>query len=99
MIVNGYGTQRTLATQREEIESAIARHRDKLARDHIEATRAAERYEFEQRQALAAEHAKNVAAEARARDTSIMSWQGAVAALFLLALTIGVFLIANYLGT
>jgi len=82
MIVNGYGPHRSLAAHREQIEADYAAYCVKA----------------EKRDAIAAEHAKNVAAEARARDPSIISWQGAAAALFLLALTIGVFLIANYLG-
>jgi hypothetical protein len=98
MIVNGYGTQRSLAAHREQIEAAIARHRDNLARNRIEANAQAERNEIEKRKAIAAIHAEYVAAEARMRDSSIISWQGAAAALFLLALTIGAFLIANYLG-
>lgn len=93
MIVNGYGPHRSLAAHREQIEAAIARHRDKLAREHIEATRAAERYEFERRQTIAAEQRMRAA-----QDPSLISWYGAVVTLFLMALIGGVLLIANYLG-
>lgn len=96
MIINGYGYQRSLAAHREQIEAAIAHHRDKIARQRAEANAQAERY------AMEARHAENVAAEARmraAREPSIASWQGAVAAGFLIALAIGAFLVANYLGS
>jgi hypothetical protein len=90
MIVNGYGTPRDLAAHREQIEADYAAYCVKA----------------EQRKAIAAMHAKNVAAEERmraaiaaAQDPSSISWQGAAAALFLLALIIGAFLIATYLGT
>jgi hypothetical protein len=91
-MLNSYGQHKAAQAQRTAAEMA---ERYETAKSHDAAV--AQR-EAEQRKAIAAMHAKNVAAEQRARDPSIISWQGAAAALFLLALTTGVFLIANYLG-
>jgi hypothetical protein len=57
-----------------------------------------DRADEERRKFMEAQHAKSLAAEARMRDPSLISWQGAVAAVFLLALTIGIFLAATLLG-
>jgi hypothetical protein len=105
-MLNGLGYQRSLAAHREQIEADIARHRDKIARDRAEAVAQVERYEFEKRTFMEAEHAKNVAAEARmraAQGRSIGFWQGFAVVVFLLAFImagqIGVAeLIATFLG-
>jgi hypothetical protein len=57
-----------------------------------------DRADEERRKFIEAQHAKNLAAEARMRDPSIISWQGAVAAVFLVVVTIGMFLAATLLG-
>lgn len=104
MIVNGYGLSRSLDEHREQIEAAIARHRDKLARDRAEANAQAERYEFEKRKFMEAEHAKNVAAEARARRRqanltapNLYSRSGLMALLILACYFAGVFALAYFL--
>jgi len=80
-------------------ESLRQHFEDEAARKRSEAERAkADELDRRARFEAARQHAKNIAAEARMRDPGIISWQGAVAAMFLLALIGGIFLIATYLG-
>jgi hypothetical protein len=105
MMLNGLGYQRSLAAHCEQIEADIARHRDKITRDRAEAIAQAERYEFEKRTFMEAEHAKNVAAEARMRRRqadltapNLYSRSGLMALLILACYFAGVFALAYFLG-
>lgn len=80
------------------LEAEAAKRRDEMLRISETALGQRERFEAEKRKAMQDIHAESVAAEARMRDPSLISWQGAATALFLLALAAGMFLVATYLG-
>ncbi len=77
------------------LEADAARRRDEMHRASETASGQRDRFEAEQQRRLEAIHAEYVAAEARQRNPSVFSRQGAIAALYLLALTGGIFLLAN----
>jgi len=80
-------------------EEALRRHVEEAARRRAEADRAIsaaadQRARFE----AAKKQAEMQRAQAGMANPSIVSWYGAAAALFLLGLIGGIFLIATYLG-
>jgi hypothetical protein len=95
-MLNGYNRHDTAL--RRHLEAEAKTRLTQAARDRNAMHDAKARADEERRKLMQAQHAKNLAAEARMRDPSITSWQGAVAAVFLLVLTIGIFLAATLLG-
>jgi len=83
---------RSLQALRQHIEDEAKRKYAEAERAKAAAREQRERFEAAKKQA------EMQRAQAAMANPSIISWQGAIAALFLLGLIGGIFLIATYLG-